>query len=527
MTDVVLIEEPGGVVVIEAPAAPPNVVLITDAPAPPLLSVAAPAAPPTILIIEAVRGPAGDRGPPGPQGDIGPQGDLGPQGPQGIPGPQGDLGPQGYMGPQGPVGPQGLMGPQGITGAQGPEGPQGPFVAGPQGPQGADGGGSTIITGNGVPTSATGNVGDYYIDADSNIMYGPKDAAGDWPILLDGSSGGTVIHSANGIPTSGIGEDGDYYIDLDSGIMYGPKNSDGLVNEYFLNGNPAPEAVSAVASKVGNVYQTLVAGRITGARFWRNYQLPAGAISHTVELYDAAHNLWMTSQPSVETNGQSGWVEVRFGPSSFPVAAGATFTATVWLERSHNSATDLSVTNPARAIFLGGVWQDGGLLPGYPASGPSQVNRYVDIVWQVGDTAPGMDMWPITVYMQGPPGPQGPAGPGGGAQGPAGPQGAPGAQGPQGPPGGGTGGGGVATFLELTDTPDSYAGQGKGFVLVKPDATGLKFTTPELTYDAGYAVVTEATPGGGTAFRAKASPTSRPTTTPPIASITTVSTRPT
>ena len=38
----------------------------------------------------------------------------------------------------------------------------------------ASGGGSTILSGTATPTAGTGNVGDYYLDTDDRILYGPK-----------------------------------------------------------------------------------------------------------------------------------------------------------------------------------------------------------------------------------------------------------------------------------------------------------------------------------------------------------------
>lgn len=111
-------------------------------------------------------------------------------------GPQGPQGPAGPTGPQGPAGPIGTTGPQGIAGATGPQGPQGiAGAAGPQGPAGTNG--NTILNGTTVPTSATGNNGDFYINTTTNIIYGPKTAAG-WgtgTALSGGSSGGSLSNT--------------------------------------------------------------------------------------------------------------------------------------------------------------------------------------------------------------------------------------------------------------------------------------------------------------------------------------------
>ncbi len=192
-------------------------------------------------------GPAGPQGPQGPTGATGPQGPAGPQGiagsngntilsgttaptsaqgntgdyylntttnilygpktisgwgsgtvltGQGPQGPAGPTGPQGPAGPTGATGPQGIVGATGATGASGPQGPQGiAGAAGPQGPAGTNG--NTILNGSTVPTSAAGNNGDFYINTTTNIIYGPKTAAG-WgtgTTLSGGSSGGSLSNT--------------------------------------------------------------------------------------------------------------------------------------------------------------------------------------------------------------------------------------------------------------------------------------------------------------------------------------------
>ena len=142
---------------------------------------------------QGVAGPAGATGPQGATGATGPQGPQGPQGEQGLTGPQGETGPQGSTGAQGPTGEKGDKGDTGDTGPQGPQGIAG--AAGPQGPAGTNG--NTILNGTTVPTSATGNNGDFYINTTTNIIYGPKTAAG-WgtgTALSGGSSGGSLSNT--------------------------------------------------------------------------------------------------------------------------------------------------------------------------------------------------------------------------------------------------------------------------------------------------------------------------------------------
>jgi Collagen triple helix repeat (20 copies)/Stigma-specific protein, Stig1 len=132
------------------------------------------------------QGPKGDTGATGPQGPIGPAGAVGPQGTQGPTGAVGPAGPQGLQGVLGATGTQGPQGPKGDTGAIGPQGPIG--LAGAVGPVGANG--DTVLSGTTDPQSVTGSDGDFYINIDTNTIYGPK-LGGVWPagISLVGPQG--------------------------------------------------------------------------------------------------------------------------------------------------------------------------------------------------------------------------------------------------------------------------------------------------------------------------------------------------
>jgi len=209
---------------------------------------------------------------------------CGKEGPQGIPGPQGSAGAQGASGAVGPAGQDGsiiysgkgapassvgkngdyylddntgnLYGPKTASGwgtplslkssgsTQGPAGPQGP-----QGPQGVAGTpGSQIYSGSGAPAASLGNNGDFYLDKQGYLLYGPK-TNNTWgsPILLQGAQGiqgpqgpagvpGSQIFSGNGAPSSTIGNTGDYYLDKSTGNFYGPKTTSGWGSPIPLKG---------------------------------------------------------------------------------------------------------------------------------------------------------------------------------------------------------------------------------------------------------------------------------------------------
>jgi hypothetical protein len=166
-----------------------------------------------------------------------------------------------------------------IVGTPGPPGPEGPpstvpgppGPAGPTGPIGADG--SVILSGSGAPTAVDGEAGDYYIDTDTDTMYGPKAA---------------------------------------SGISYLPA-------EYMIVSSTVPGNQQSLDGRVSNVFKVLKNGRITGARFYR----VAGSTQTARSLYlfdDTTHALLATSNLTAETPGTGGWFGATF-PTPIAVVA--------------------------------------------------------------------------------------------------------------------------------------------------------------------------------------------------------------
>lgn len=212
---------------------------------------------------------------------------CGKEGPQGIPGPQGNAGAVGPAGQDGSIiysgkgapatsvgkngdyylddntgdlyGPKtaggwgtplALKGSGSTQGPAGPQGPQGPPGSqGPQGPSGAAGTpGSQIYSGTGAPGASLGHNGDFYLDKQGYLLYGPKtNNAWGTPILLQGAQGiqgpqgpagvpGSQIFSGNGAPSANIGNTGDYYLDKSTGNFYGPKSTSGWGSPVSLKG---------------------------------------------------------------------------------------------------------------------------------------------------------------------------------------------------------------------------------------------------------------------------------------------------
>lgn len=148
---------------------------------------------------------------------------------------------------------EGAQGPQGIQGEQGQQGAQGQ-----QGIKGENG--ITILNGTTDPSNSLGKDGDFYININTKILFGPK-KAGNWGagIELNGKDGvngtnglngingtngtnganginGNTILSGYTVPSSNLGRIGDFYIDLLKMDFYGPKSSSGWGTPISLKG---------------------------------------------------------------------------------------------------------------------------------------------------------------------------------------------------------------------------------------------------------------------------------------------------
>jgi len=108
-----------------------------------------------------------------------------------------------------------------------------PFsLIGPRGYTGAAG--NSVLSGSGAPASTLGKTGDFYIDITTDNFYGPKTTAGGWgsatPLVgqrgLTGAAGATIL-SGTGAPASTLGKTGDFYLDLATYNLYGPKTTSG------------------------------------------------------------------------------------------------------------------------------------------------------------------------------------------------------------------------------------------------------------------------------------------------------------
>jgi len=116
-----------------------------------------------------------------------------------------------------------LFGPKNVNGW-----PTGYSMIGPQGATGMTGPmGNQILSGTGGPNNLNGKIGDFYLSTDLNRLYGPKQGDNTWPgtyTSVVGPSGGQTVLSGTATPPSaGTGSNGDFYINTNTWVIYGPK----------------------------------------------------------------------------------------------------------------------------------------------------------------------------------------------------------------------------------------------------------------------------------------------------------------
>jgi len=132
----------------------------------------------------------GNDGKDGADGDKGEKGDKGDKGDKGNDGTDGTDGKDGVKGDKGDKGDKGADGKDGTDGIKGDKGDKGE-----KGDKGADG--TKILGGNGVPTASLGAVGDFYLDRQNFVLYGPKLTDNNWGVglQLQGKDGNANVKS--------------------------------------------------------------------------------------------------------------------------------------------------------------------------------------------------------------------------------------------------------------------------------------------------------------------------------------------
>jgi len=333
------------------------------------------------------------------------------EGPQGIPGPQGNAGAQGASGAVGPAGQDGstiysgngapatsvgkngdyylddntgnLYGPKTASGwgtplsLKGSGSTQGP--AGPQGPAGAAGTpGSKIYSGTGAPGASLGNNGDFYLDRQGYLLYGPKtNNAWGTPILLQGAQGiqgpqgpagvpGSQVFSGNGAPSPSIGNTGDYYLDKSTGNFYGPKTTNGWGNPISLKGANGAQGPAGPQGPQGSQGAQGAAGK-SGSQIYSGAGAPPSTTGVAGDYYiDTIHAIiygpktaagWPSTGLSLQVNNVITYEFDNHVKNNLPYSWQGYLSqqqATIWLPYNNANAQTTGFTIP-QAIVDNGI----------------------------------------------------------------------------------------------------------------------------------------------------------------------------
>lgn len=187
--------------------------------------------------------------------------------------------------------------------------------------------GSILYIANVLPTLAVGAVGDYFLDVTNGYVYGPKTSLS-WgrgyslkgptgPTGATGAPGtpGSQIYSGSGIPPAATGVPGDYYLDTQNFLLYGPK---------IVAGWPTPVSLTGPAGAKGPVGPQGPAGGASNVRvdtftvkgsdwLWNSqyvYETSPGSYTEYFTRYYVRHNNTITTGVL-----DSGLVVVYFTPS--------------------------------------------------------------------------------------------------------------------------------------------------------------------------------------------------------------------
>ncbi|MEI6713570.1 MAG: DNRLRE domain-containing protein [Verrucomicrobiota bacterium] len=176
------------------------------------------------------------KGATGVAGPAGVQGQKGDPGAPGIPGRDGESGQRGTDGPMGPKGDAGSTGAKGDPGIAGPAGIAGKNAA-------------AWLSGHGVPKNELGEPGDWYLDLEARVVYGPKGEV-DWRLaaVLKGEPGPSGLAGSKGEmgPTGLRGEPGERGLQGDAGPrgFAGPQGPVGEVGPRGESGAPGVDGLS-------------------------------------------------------------------------------------------------------------------------------------------------------------------------------------------------------------------------------------------------------------------------------------------
>lgn len=240
---------------------------------------------------------------------------------------------------------------------------------------------TVVISGSGNPSNSLGINGQFYIDAVSGNIWGPK-ASGVWPSTPAYSTAGDML-SGVGAPGSSIGIVGQFYTDSTSGAIYGPKTLSGWGGIDFAPQNSqSPIVISGSgnpSNSIGNNGQYYIDS--TSGNVWGPNVSGVWPVSPAYSTAgDMLSGLGAPSS-SLGINGQY-YIDTTTGSTYGPKTAGAWGPIVFTPQASFTPETNLVVSgsgNPISSLGLNGqyyidsasgnIWgpKASGAWPGVPA----------------------------------------------------------------------------------------------------------------------------------------------------------------
>ena len=173
-------------------------------------------------------------------------------------------------------------------------------IPGNNGQNGADG--SKIYADNGTPTNSVGSIGDYYIDKEAKIFYGPKTATG-WPttgISLTGNPISTIDYE--------LSSDGKTLVKwLNPKTSYIDMNLDPKLRDVTTIATGAFAAVPELRDKlstviIGDAVTEIQASAFAGCGALRRVELPEGLTTIAAFTFSNCINLRYINIPETVTS---------------------------------------------------------------------------------------------------------------------------------------------------------------------------------------------------------------------------------
>lgn len=207
--------------------------------------------------------------------------------------------------------------------------------------------------------------------------------------------GGSTILSGTAAPTSGIGDAGDYYLDTDDRVLYGPKIGASFgPPQTLLGSRTAPGQYGGAVRTAGMDILFAVAGRITGLRYYRMAGSSAGHTSTVLNVWHADGSLLGTATTSGEASG-AGWRSATLS-SPVTVVAGQTVRVGAYLTSTNYTGWE---NQGGSAITSGDLWNVGTGFENFSAhTRPTSAYVHALFVDVSSFEKELSDPWPVALY---------------------------------------------------------------------------------------------------------------------------------